>query len=107
GLNVIYRDPPRTKIARQALSEGGHRSLGERIDRRSRKRNAVAVTTPDMNDSAALAHVAGGLLCRDKKSTDVNGDHSIKVFYRKFLDRSDRENSGIVDEDINTAKRLD
>ena len=105
--DAVYANAVLGKFQRHRLSDRDHRCLGRAVDRNiglaapTRLRGEV-----DDRPAAARLHARDHSLADEDRSTDVHVILAAVILLRDLFQRAHVEDAGIVDEDVDPAKRL-
>nr|GEU62229.1 hypothetical protein [Tanacetum cinerariifolium] len=104
GSDVVDGDVARTQVARQAFYQARERGLAHGVSGAADERHALGIGAADVDHAAALFHVRHGRLGGHEDGAHIHGHRGVEILQRKFFDRSQPENAGAVDQDIEAAE---
>src|SRR6266403_1359717 len=77
------------------------------VDRRAGETGAVCVDAAGANDASAFTQMRNCRLDGDEHRAHVDGDHPVEIGKGVVVDHTERQDPGIVDEDVQPAQFLD
>src|SRR6266478_1800326 len=103
-LHVVDRDAPAPELSGERLSKYLYGSLRGRVSHKPGHNDMLAQGRTNRDDATAALHVLQRRLRRDEYAADVNVEHAIHFFQRRFLKRFRNGRAGIVYQDVESAE---
>ncbi len=105
-MNEVDGDAARAEVARQPLGEADQRCLRHGVERDVGLDHPVRQARADRNDPPALAEMRRRGLRREHNRADIDRHDRVDIRKAPVFDRPSPIDAGVVDEDVEAAKRL-
>jgi len=106
-LHVVDGDASWAEVAGQAFGQADQCRFAHRVHAATAEGHAVGVGAADVDDPRAFAHVFRRFLGRNEHAAHVDGQGLIEVFQFEVFQRRDGQYAGVVDQNVQPAKRFD